>query len=66
MADQAFPAEPAAATLAKIGVLIGSVLSAALGACDHPFEPARRGAHRSVKGSCVQVDATKLPIGHLL
>lgn len=32
MADQAFPAEPAAATVAKIGVLIGSVLSAALGA----------------------------------
>ncbi len=32
MADQAFPAEQAAATVAKIGVLIGSVLSAALGA----------------------------------
>jgi NhaA family Na+:H+ antiporter len=32
MADQAFPTEQAAATVAKIGVLIGSVLSAALGA----------------------------------
>jgi NhaA family Na+:H+ antiporter len=32
MADQAFPAQPMAASVAKIGVLIGSVLSAGLGA----------------------------------
>ena len=32
MADQAFPADPQVAAVAKIGVLIGSLLSAALGA----------------------------------
>jgi NhaA family Na+:H+ antiporter len=32
LADQAFPAAPAEASIAKIGVLIGSLLSAALGA----------------------------------
>jgi NhaA family Na+:H+ antiporter len=32
MADQAFPSDPMAASIAKIGVLIGSVIAAALGA----------------------------------
>ena len=32
MADQAFPADASSAAVAKIGVLIGSLLSAALGA----------------------------------